>query len=200
MNLVIGSLTLKPLRYQRSGSIGAWFQRGLGWRVFFSQPFQGRVAAYGVDTGVIMPARGILTIRPSTTSLVPFAINGDFSDFSGGGAMGIEPYGVDAPITTHDRVMQRCPVGRYDLSTGKPITTPVEGYHLSGTAPCPPYADPAWPFIEYDGEHRVRAYRFGIRHMGDPFVLMDLKALLADTMLFWKREGLLGHSTALVAW
>lgn len=191
MNLTIGNLTLTPKRYQRGGnrSTGCWFQRGIGWRIFFAAPFQGRIAAYQVDTTVAMPARGILTIRPTTTHLTPFAINGDFSDFSGGGAMGIDPFGVDACITVHDRVMQRCPVGRYDLDTGKRITTPVDGYHLSGTAECPPYPAPAWPWVEYDGEHRVRAYRFGLRHLDDPWVKLDLRALLDDSMLFWRPYG-----------
>lgn len=188
MNLVIDRLTLKPRRFQRVGrrAICAWFLDGVGWRIFFAAPFQGRVKAYGIDQSVIMPARGILTIRPSTMHLVPYAINGDYSDFSGGGAMGIDPYGADADITVHDRVMQRCPVGRYDLDTGKQITTPVPGYHLSGGASLPPYKDPAWPFVEYDGEHRVRAYRFGLRHLSDPFVRNDLHALLQDSLLFWK--------------
>lgn len=185
--LTLGQSTFHPTVFQQLGRLGcAWFERGLGWRIFFAAPFQGRVRAFQIDQTVAMPARGILTIRPTTTHLTPFAFHGDWSDFSGGGAMGVNPWGDDDPIEVHDRIMQRCPVGRYDIATGQPILTPVPGYNLSGFAPCPGYANAKPPAIEYDGEHRSRAYRVAVRHLADPFVLADMRALHEDAALFWR--------------
>lgn len=159
------------------------------WRLFFAAPFQGAVSAFGRTWNVTAPARGVLTLRAATASVVPYAKNGDPSDFSGGGAFDVDPWGSDGTITDHDRIMQRCPVERLDLDTGERITTPVKDYNLSAQAACPPYPAPAWPFIEYDGEHRSRAWRLGIRFPRDPAAKQDLLALNEDTKLFWKPYG-----------
>lgn len=184
MKLTIESLTLTPKRYQRVGRrpIGAWYVPRDGWRVYFDKPAQVRVKAYQIDEVVLMPAGGILTIRPTTKpGLVPYSMHaGDFSDFSSGGAGGIDPFGVHAPIETHDRLMQRHAVGSYDVSSGRPIPYP-KGHNLSRSSD-------AWP-KPYDGEHMVRAFRFAMHHTNDPFVRLDLAAMLEDVRGFWLPYG-----------
>lgn len=190
--LRINRTTLSPARYQRHNgrAIGVWHASGVGWRLYFAQPWQGRLEAYGKVWSVAMPARGILTLRPTTTThLVPFAFNGDYSDFESGNANGINPHGDDDPVDVHDRIMQRCPVGRYNVATGELITTPVPGYVLDGRSSCGPYPERAWPHLAYNGEHLIRAYRVALRHLKDPFVKLDLQALLADARLFWEPYG-----------
>jgi hypothetical protein len=160
--------------------------------------FPGNVRRYYADKessipGVTIPTRGVCTIRPETTSLVPFSLYTwggipDYSDFSGGGAAGIDPCGIDLGVLHHDRVMMRCPIERLDMATGQRIYSPVANYNLSRMTQIPGYDAPRSPYA-YDGEHLIRAYRTAIPHMRDPIVRMDCEALLADAMLFWQPYG-----------
>lgn len=159
--------------------------------VAFKQPRSFTLTAYGRTWAIQMPARGIRTIRPTTTTIQPFAFNGDPSDFSGGNAQGVNPCGDPEPVDVHDAIFARCAVALNDPLSGRMLglnNVLGGGYNLSGYGQLPGYPAPVWPLC-YDGEHRIRAYRVGIKHLDDPFVQMDLKALLLDSKLFWKPYG-----------
>jgi len=88
---------------------------------------------WGTHAGYL-PPRAILTIRhdspqPTLGLLRPY---GDPSDYSGGGGQGIDACGAPGTVHDHDSVMQRCPVGLYDMATGKLRaigTIAVAGYY-----------------------------------------------------------------------
>ena len=169
--------------------MGAWYLPRIGWRIYFDKAAQVRVRAYRVDDTVLMPSRGILTIRPETPdgSLIPGTSRpglGFAEDFRGGGAEGIDPCGQGS-LLQHDRVMQRCAIGLYDLRTGKaPVAFNAGAYDLVRFKGPKGYSAPASP-KPFDGQHLVAAYCHAIANADEPYVQMDLRALAYDCSLAW---------------
>lgn len=190
--LTIDRLTLPATKgYKRVGRrpIGAWYFPRVGWRIYFDKAAQVRVRAYNVDDTILMPERGILTIRPTTPdgSLIPGTSRpglGFPEDFRGGGAEGIDPCGTGG-LLAHDRVMQRCAIGLYDLRTGKaPAAFNAGAYDLVRFRGPTGYAAPAHPKT-FDGQHLVAAYTHAIANADDQIVQMDLRAFAYDCSLAW---------------
>lgn len=81
-----------------------------------------------------LPPRAILSIRadspPPTLGLL--RPHGDPSDYNGGGGKDIGACGTPAAVHEHDAVMQRNPIGLYDMATGALRSVgsiAVEGYY-----------------------------------------------------------------------
>lgn len=186
MSLTLDRLTLRPARFQRVGRrmICAWHVPRVGWRLYFDRAAQVRVAAYDREWSVLMPARGILTIRPTTEHLTPKVEH--HYDFASGGGWGIDPYG-EGTLLDHDRIMQRCAIGLYDVTTGKPKRVTPGKYDLTRFTQVHGYPMAAEP-RPFDGQHLVRAYRAAVLHLRDPFVKMDLAALAYDAGIAWNAQ------------
>lgn len=167
--------------------IGAHYSAGVGFRfVGFKEPRVFSLGAYDRTHTIALQARDICTIRPDTVTPSEFIWPGQGpEDFRSGGAFGISPFGDADGIATHDAIMRRCPVALIDPATGRQIKpTNLAGYDCVRFSQIPGYA-PNTGTKCYDDQHLVRAYRVGLMYLKDPFVEMDLKALLHDWKLVW---------------
>lgn len=156
--------------------------------VAFKTPRAFTLEAYGRTHSISLQARGICTVRPTTTTCSQFTFPGvGPEDFRAGSAIGISPYGDPDPIETHDAIMRRCPIALNDPGSGRVLgvkNVDATGYALDGFTQLKGYA-PNTGIKRYDDQHGVRAYRVGLLHKRDPFVDMDLAALLLDWKLAW---------------
>ena len=134
---------------------------------------------------VKMQPRGVCTIRSTTQNVDELEVPGLGSeDFRGGSASGIDPFGIPGTIHDHDATMRRCPVELLDMATGVPLRIQSPGYNLVRFAQVAGY-DMGTGRKCYDGQHLVRAVRFAVRFLRDPWVRMDLRALARDAGLAW---------------
>lgn len=202
--------------------LGAWHIPGAGTQLRARQGgwYRLAVGAWGPHEGYL-PPRAILTIRPDSPAptlglLRPFGAPWDFNAPGGGG---IEPCGTPGTVHDHDAVMQRMPVGLFDMATGElrqASKVPTAGYYaltrgwgkvtqlpefcytLTGdqyddrrTArdvtpiPSPDIRQAVLDLLPYDGQHLVRALRFAVLRLDDPFVQMDLRAIHRDCEVAW---------------
>jgi len=193
--LVNGKEAARKAGWNRlSDTVGARFDPRLGWRV--ESPLGTTdVLEWNGDRCESLGPRSIRTLRYDESIPDPYYIPGHGTeDFRDGGLHGIDPCGVDDHVRMHDRVMARMPVSLVNLDTGNPqtlaqIETHGYGYTLDGlgdTTVLPKYGKPRE--IRYDGMHDVRRRRFTMRHMADPFVMLDVKAVAHDMALAWDRK------------
>lgn len=212
MTLYVDNAPLRRDPFQRIPHLRAcaWHDPAVGWRLYFDQAAQVRLAVYGKKWTVAMPARGMLTIRRETEHLTPTVAHAD--DFRSGGGWGIDPFGRGS-LLEHDRIVQRCALGLYDVDTGWSKQVEPNAYNLTRFAALPGYPVASEP-RPFDGQHLVRAVRVAMGNRDDAFVRMDLAAIAYDASLAWSEgferqilampggrgHGACGREWAWVAW
>lgn len=214
--------TLAPGWNALTPDLGAFHVRGVGTQLRARQGgwYALQVDGWGPHEGYL-PPRAILTIRPGSPPptlglLRPY---GAPWDYNAPGGAGIEPCGTPAAVHAHDGVMQRMPVGLYDMATGElrqasKVQTAwyyalTRGWAKVTQLPefCAPLTGDQWDdrrtardvtpipspdirqavldLLPYDAQHLVRAFRFAIPNLSDPFVQMDLRAMHRDCEVAW---------------
>lgn len=171
-----------------SPTLGCHYVAGVGVRFYSKARALVKIKAYNIDTTYQFESRGVCTIRPTTTALTQYVFNGvGPEDFRAGGAMGINPCGDSRPIEEHDAIMRRCPLGLYDMETGRALgvgNVQAAGYDLVRFSQIQGY-EANQGLRPYDGQHLIRAYRIGLLRLNDIFVKMDLKMILLDAKIVW---------------
>lgn len=129
---------LRPGWTRLDTDIGVWDYEGLG--VQFRTARGGWYAIRVAFPGRVwqaegyLPPRAILTVRPDSPAptlglLRPY---GNPWDYNVGSGEGIDACGASGSVHLHDAVMQRHPVGLYDMATGKlrkASQIPTAGYY-----------------------------------------------------------------------
>jgi len=169
-------------------TLGCHYIKDVGARFYSKTRALVKLKVYNIDTSYQFEARGLCSIRPDTVALTQYVFSGTGpEDFRAGSAMGINPCGDPGSLHNHDAIMRRCPIGLYDMSSGRSLgvsNVDPAGYDLVRFSQIKGF-EANQGLKPYDGQHLIRAYRIGLLLLRDPFVKMDLKAILLDAKIVW---------------
>lgn len=153
------TVTLKNGWNRITDDIGCAYARGTGVRFVTRRGGEYRIQFGTWDHAGYLPPRAILTIRPDSPAptLGLLRPHGNQSDYGGVSGLEIEACG-SGDTHDHDAAMQRCPIGLYDMTTGRLRTQPppkVDLYYRLDRGPnksttLPEYVKLANPADIYD--------------------------------------------------